>query len=415
MMMDLKKEGSAYRAYRTRAYRNKYDIALVFGGKSFTYGTLLSGAEQAYNTFRQMGLEPLERICIWLPNCPDLLRIFYGLSRMGAIGVFAHPDAAPAEIIKQMEATGAARLITTAQNYEAFCRYAGPLGAGKISLCRPERDMKGQALCLYRQKNPASEDLFELDFLDQQMEKNHYHAGDSAYLDPSQPAAILFGSSSFLQAKPVEYLPAELYEKSQLFYGKNEAAKSVYIEHSFAFEGGFLAAHGALCLGKTVLWGMEEEAVALLKKNQPDLIVATEELFWLLRQRAEEFRGRWKNLQGGIQMGRAVSPLMAKYAPRALEKMGGKGCFSESAAELKICEEPLCFMGDFGVRLADVEAVVSSFDGVEKCRCVAAQGGFILQITPQKKGDQQLGAALIRRCRRELGLQHLPKKVEFIG
>ncbi|MBQ7096146.1 MAG: AMP-binding protein [Clostridia bacterium] len=414
MMMDLKREGSAYRAYRTCAYRNKYETALIFGGKSFTYGELLSGAEQAYNTFRQMGIEPRERVCLWLPNCPDLLRIFYGLSRMGAIGVFAHPDAAPAEVIKQMEATGAARLITTAQNYEAFCSYAGPLGAGKISICRPEREMKGKVLRLYRQKNPASEDLFELDFLDQQMEKNRYHAGDAAYLDPSQPAAILFGSSSFLQVKPVEYLPAELYEKSQLFYGKNEAAKSVYIEHSFAFEGGFLAAHSALCSGKTILWG-KEEAVALLKHNQPDLIVATEELFWLLRQRAGEFRGRWKNLQGGIQMGRAVSPLMRKYAPRALEKMGGKGCFSESAAELKIGKEPLCFMGDFGVRLADVAAAVSNFDGIEKCRCLPYQGGFILQIMPQKKGDQQLGAALIQRCRREMGPLHLPKKVEFIG
>ena len=48
---------SAYRSFRLSAYRNKYEKALLFGGKSFTFGALLVRAEYAYNTFLQMGVE----------------------------------------------------------------------------------------------------------------------------------------------------------------------------------------------------------------------------------------------------------------------------------------------------------------------------------------------------------------------
>lgn len=411
MKMDLNKEGSAYRAFRSCAYRNKYETALIFGGKSFAYGRLLARMEQAYNTFRQMGIEPEERICLWLPNCPDLLCSFYALSRLGAVGAPAHPKANPAEIARQMKETGATRLITTPQNYEAFCKAAGPLSVGKAILCRPWQDMKKGAARRYLKRNPIPDRFYDMDFFDEQMAQNRYHAGDSAYLEEEQPAVILFGSSSFLQARPVLYLPAELAEICRVFYKGKEAAKSVYIEHSLAFEGGFLAAHAALCGEKTILFG--EEPVALLKKHQPDLIVGTEELFWALRRRAEEFRGRWKNLQGGIQMGKEISPLMEKYAPRAFEEMGGAGALLGSPCSLKIKKEPLCFVGDFGVRLEDVEAAVAGFEGVQQCRCIPYQGGFLLQVALSVKGDQELGAALIRRCRRKLGALHLPKKVEF--
>ena len=143
-------KGSAYRQFRETAYRKRYEPALLFGGYSWSYGRLIERIEQAYNTFRQMGVEQGERVCLWLPSCPDLLCAFYGLSRLGAVPVLAHGQCSPSEIARLTRETEASRLMTTADRYERYCRLHRPLGASKISLCRPERDMKGKALAAYR-------------------------------------------------------------------------------------------------------------------------------------------------------------------------------------------------------------------------------------------------------------------------
>ncbi len=411
--MQEKERHSAYLDFRGSAYRKKYDPALIYGGRSFSFGTLLNRAEYAYNTFCQMGLTPGSRVCLWLPNCPDLLASFYGLSRLGAIGVLVHPQDTPAELRRRMEAVDAALLITTAGRYEGFCREGDPLPSGQVILCRPESDMRGKARRIYRQSERLSEEETKGYLLERLMEANRYNAMDTPFGEGGQEAVILTGTSGFLKSHFISYQPEELAETVSAFWRHMEQIHTVYIENSFATEGGFLAAHSALSSGRTVLWSVGEP-YEMLKKQKPDFLVATEEFFWEFRQRAAFFGTKWQNLQGGFQIGKELTPLMEKFATRAMIAVGGKGALSGSPVPLKVRKEALYFVKDYGVRTEDMEEVLSGIAGIAKCRCVADNAGIRLRVLPDgKEPVSSLGRGLVSCCKREMNPLHLPRTVEF--
>lgn len=409
----MEEKNSAYRDFRVSAYRKKYDIALQFGGKNITFGTLLNRAEYAYNTFCQMGIAAGSRVCLWLPNCPDLLASFYGLSRLGAVGVLAHPKDTPREVRRQMEATGAELLITTGGCYESYCNEWGELPQGQIILCRPESDMRGSVRRTYLAKQRVREEEAKGYLLDELMAENSYNALETPFGDNGQEAVLLCGTSSFIAPKFISYLPEELTQTAKEFWRHKEQVRTVFVENSFATEGGFLAVHGALSTGRTVLWNVEEP-YALLKKQKPDFMVATEEFFWEFRQRTNFFGGKWTNLLGGVQIGKELTPLMEKFAEKAIAAVGGKGGLTASPVPLKVRMESLYYMGDFGVRLADVEQELSRLPGISKCRCLADGGGIRLRVLPSGlEPVSGLGRSIVACCKREMNRVHLPKTVEF--
>lgn len=411
--MEPSEKNSAYRDFRVTAYRKKYDPALIFGGKTFSYGVLLNRAEYAYNTFMQMGITPGQRVCLWLPNCPDLLASFYGLSRLGGIAVLSHPQDHPQEILRQMEATGASLLITTPERYDLYCRDEEPLPPGQLILCTPQSDMKGKARRTYRQANRPEEEEARGYLLEQLMEENRYNALETPFGDDAQEAVLLCGTSSFLQPRFISYLPGELAETAVRFWHRREQVGAVYIENSFATEGGFLAAHSTLVAGKTVIWSVGDP-YALLKKQKPDFLIATEEFFWEFRQRPGRFGKKWRNLQGGIQIGRELTPLMEKFAGKAFRSLGADAALSAAPVPLKVRKETLYFTKDFGIRLADMEQVLSRLPGIAKCKCLADGSGIRLRVLPDgKEPVSALGRALVACCKREMNPIHLPKSVEF--
>ncbi len=411
--MEQAERNSAYRDFRVSAYRKKYEIALIYGGKSISFGALLSRVEYAYNTFCQMGITPGSRVCLWLPNCPDLLASFYGLSRLGAIGVLIHPEDTVRELRRQMEAAEAELLITTAGRYEKFCEEGDPLPPGQVVLCRPERDMRLRERRIYRAEQAVPEEEKGGYLLETLMAENRYNALDIPFGDDAQEAVVLCGTSSFIAPKFISYLPEELAETAAEFRRHREQVRTVYIENSFATEGGFLAAHSALSCGKTVLWSVGEP-YELLKKHKPDFLVATEEFFYEFRQRTAFFGNKWSNLQGGYQIGKKLTPLMEKFAGRAFEAVGGRGTLAGSPVPLKVRREDLYFVKDYGVRLADLEQAFNELSGIEKCRCTADSAGIRLRVLPSgRESASSLGQTLVACCRRELNPVHLPRGVEF--
>ncbi len=406
------KSCSAYRSFRVQAYRNKYEKALLFGGKSFTFGALLVRAEYAYNTFCQMGISPGERVALWLPDCPDLLASFYGLSRLGAVGVLIHPVSTPREVKNQMEAAKAHILITTAGRYERYSQAIGDLPQSALILCRPELDMKGAEKRLYLEKEQPQEGENDRAVLDRLMAENTYSALETPAGDREELAVMLFGSSGFSTACPITYLPEELEQTGELFWRHKEAVKSIYVGLSFTTEGGFLAVHSALCAGKTVLWSVGAPE-GLLKKKKPDFLVGTEEFFWSYRQNALSY-GRWPNLKGGYQIGRELTPLMEKFATRIMCEQGGEGALAPCPVPLKLRREELCFIGDFGVRLKDMEKELCRLPGIRACRAIEENGAIRLQLVPSgKEPVGKLAKSIAACCRQEMNPRHLPKGVEF--
>lgn len=411
--MDGNHETSAYRALRKSAYRRKYEKALLFGGKRFTFSALLARTEYAYNTFRQMGVEPGERVCLCLPNCPDLLASFYGLSRLGAVGVLAHPASSARELKMQMEASGARRLITTARQYEEYCKRERPLPPGRLIICRPESDMRGKVKRAYLALQTPAEEEIKGYILDELIAENRYSASETPSGGGEQPAVILFGTSCFINARPILYSAQELQHTVEEFWRHQELVSTVLIENSFATEGGFLAAHSALCTGRAIYWNVGDP-IALAIKAKPDFLVGTEEFFWNFRQQPGLAHLKWNHLQGGFQIGKDLTPLMEKFAGRAFAAAGGRGILSSAPVPLKVRREPLFFVRDFGVRLSDMEREIALIEGIGKCRCIAEGGGIRLKVLPDgKDAVKTLGRGIVSCCRREMNALHLPRSVEF--
>lgn len=409
----MEEKNSAYRDFRVSAYRKKYDVALHFGGKNITFGTLLNRVEYAYNTFCQMGIKAGSRVCLWLPNCPDLLASFYGLSRLGAVGVLVHPKDNPREVRRQIEVAGTELLITTEGCYDAYCNEWGALPQGQVILCRPERDMRGKARREYLAKQRVQEDEIKGYLLNELMAENSYSALETPFGDNEQEAVLLCGTSSFVLPKFISYLPEELTRTAKEFWRHKEQIRTVFVENSFATEGGFLAVHGALSTGRTVVWGVGEP-YDLLKKQKPDYLIATEEFFWEFRQRTAFFGSKWNNLCGGIQIGKELTPLMEKFAGKAIAAVGGKGTLTAPPIPLKVRKESLYYAGDYGVRLADIEQELSRLPGITKCRCLADGSGIRLRVLPSGlEPVSGLGRSIVACCKREMNRVHLPKTVEF--
>ncbi len=402
---------TAYRSFRGTAYRKKYDTALLFGGKAFSFEELLNRSEWAYNSFRQMGVEAGEKVLLWLPDCPDLLAAFYGLSRLGAIGVLSHPDSVPREVENQLKTTESKLFLTTPFRYEKYQKKVGNYPESRLILCHPWRDMKGAAKREFLKKEPALKGegyLFE-----ELLKTNRYSANETPAAGET-PAALLFGGNCFHSCELIAYLPRELDDTAELFSRHRGRIESVFIESAFASEGGFLAVHTALCRGKTVVWGMGDP-FPLLRKKKPDYLVGTEEFFWRLRENTAYFKGGWQTLSGGIQLGKELTPLMAKFAAKAFLEMGGKGALEGPPVPLKARKEQLYFIGDRGIRFSDLEQELSALPEIAACRCIGEERGIRLQLQAKTKADAALCEKVLSYCKEELGAVYVPEKIEFIG
>jgi len=62
-------------------------IFIEIAGQSITYHEFQERSIRAASMFRSLGIVHGDRICLYLPNCPEFLYCWFGLSRIGAIAV----------------------------------------------------------------------------------------------------------------------------------------------------------------------------------------------------------------------------------------------------------------------------------------------------------------------------------------
>ena len=67
--------------------RDPDKVFLEISGQKFTYRQFQRLTVEAADMFRTMGLEKGDRVCLLLPNCPEFLLCWFGLSSIGAICV----------------------------------------------------------------------------------------------------------------------------------------------------------------------------------------------------------------------------------------------------------------------------------------------------------------------------------------
>ena len=72
---------------REAVARNPDKVFLEIGGQGITYQECLRRSAQTSAMFRALGVSRGDRVALFLPNCPEFLYCWFGLSMMGAISV----------------------------------------------------------------------------------------------------------------------------------------------------------------------------------------------------------------------------------------------------------------------------------------------------------------------------------------
>jgi len=85
--------------------------ALVFFGRTTTYGELNTQTAGLAGALKDLGLAPGDRLGIFLPNCPQLVMAYHAALSLGAVAVMLNPLLSPKELAHQLADSGAQRLV----------------------------------------------------------------------------------------------------------------------------------------------------------------------------------------------------------------------------------------------------------------------------------------------------------------
>jgi long-chain acyl-CoA synthetase len=85
--------------------------ALVFFGRTISYGDLNRQTAGLANALQILGLAPGERLGIFLPNCPQLVIAYHAALRLGAAVVMLNPLLSAKELAYQLADSGTQRLV----------------------------------------------------------------------------------------------------------------------------------------------------------------------------------------------------------------------------------------------------------------------------------------------------------------
>ena len=88
--------------------RDSRKIFMEIAGQSISYGEFYSQAKRAARLFLDLGISRGDRVCLFLPNCPEFHFCWFGLSIIGAISVpvnTAYKRDETAYILNNAEAT----------------------------------------------------------------------------------------------------------------------------------------------------------------------------------------------------------------------------------------------------------------------------------------------------------------------
>lgn len=97
-----------------RAHPGK--TAVVFNGCEITYGALNDRINQMVGVLtRGMGVRPGDRVAYLLPNCPEILEVYYAIQKIGAVAVPLNFKLIPREVSYLVNASGASVLVFAAQ------------------------------------------------------------------------------------------------------------------------------------------------------------------------------------------------------------------------------------------------------------------------------------------------------------
>jgi long-chain acyl-CoA synthetase len=103
-----------------RAVRKfRYRPAIYYEGRALSYRFFNNQVNRFANALQTLGVARGARVMLLLPNVPQLPMAYYGALRYGAVVVMSNPLAAPEEMVRQAQDSGAEVLVTLTDFQEA--------------------------------------------------------------------------------------------------------------------------------------------------------------------------------------------------------------------------------------------------------------------------------------------------------
>jgi len=90
-------------------------VAVVCGEQRLTYADLATRADLVAREFASLGIGPLDRVVVQLPNVPEFATVVFALFRLGAIPVMALPGHRKHELVHLCSHSGAVALVVLSE------------------------------------------------------------------------------------------------------------------------------------------------------------------------------------------------------------------------------------------------------------------------------------------------------------
>jgi len=360
-----------YQSLKLSDKKTDDERALLYMGKSFTYGALFKNIDDAAKRLARI-VSAGDVVTICMPNTPECVYCFYAVNRLGGIVHMVHPLAPLNQLKKFMDAAKSKLLITLSINLEKYA----PLAAEyPIVSVHPARSLNGILRFAFDMKvKPYKGDMTNI---------TDYDSLKLCAL-PEEPARDGATTGVYLHSGGTGGEPKiiELSDESVIALSDRglealctDRAHGMYMLAALPMFHGFGL---AMCIHTTLAYGGvsvlmpkfdPKSTIKLLKKNKMHFIIGVPNLFRaLLKQKG--FNGKaLKNLYVGFVGGDcAPQDLLDEFNGR-LEKVGATARLFEGYGLTETVT--VCAVNNFahnrrgsmGYMLSDLEAIVVDPDG----------------------------------------------------
>lgn len=93
------------------------DLAIIYYGAKYNYGTLLKKIDEAAKSFKTLGVESDDKVTICMPTIPETIYSFYALGKIGAVSNMMSPMFDPKQMIERINETESKTLVILDQFY----------------------------------------------------------------------------------------------------------------------------------------------------------------------------------------------------------------------------------------------------------------------------------------------------------
>ena len=117
--------------------------ALTFKGQRYSFRQLADAVDAAANGFLALGIQPGEKVAIWLTNCPEWVVAMFALARIGAVHVPINTRFRTTDVEYILRQSDATTLLTEDVSgpidYLAMARELMEMGGVGLSSAQPDR------------------------------------------------------------------------------------------------------------------------------------------------------------------------------------------------------------------------------------------------------------------------------------